>query len=72
MADGEDLVVLGSGELARALTAAGLVDRFQLTTIPVVLGLGARLFDTPVALRTESSWASPRGAVVATHRVITR
>lgn len=67
--EGEDLVVLGSGELARDLTRAGLVDRFQLTTIPVVLGTGARLFETQVPLEAESTWASPLGAVVATYRV---
>ena len=70
--DGEgDLVLLGSGELVRALAAAGLVDRYVLTTIPVVLGRGARLFDgTPADLEVESSTTSPTGIVVATYRVL--
>ncbi len=65
-----ELVVLGSLALVRDLTAAGLVDRFVLTTIPVVLGSGARLFEgSHVTLEVEQTWASERGAVVATYRV---
>ena len=39
-----DLVVLGSGELARSLAAAGLVDEYLLLVAPVLLGSGRRLF----------------------------
>ena len=66
-----DLVVLGSGALVRDLAAADLVDRYVLTTIPVVLGRGARLFEgTPISLAVESSTTSPTGIVVATYRVL--
>ena len=66
-----ELVVLGSLALVRDLTTAGLVDRFVLTTIPVVLGSGARLFGgTHVALEVEQSWTSDQGTVVATYRVV--
>ena len=41
---GKDVVVLGSGELARSLTARGLVDRYVLLIHPLVLGSGRRLF----------------------------
>lgn len=65
-----ELVVLGSLALVRDLTAAGLVDRFVLTTIPVMLGCGARLFEgTHVPLEVEQTWTSEPGAVVATYRV---
>ncbi|TRW47050.1 deaminase [Georgenia yuyongxinii] len=41
---GGTLVVLGSGELVRALHAAGLVDEYVLQIHPIVLGSGTRLF----------------------------
>lgn len=42
--DGPDLTVLGSGELLRALLAAGFVDELLLLVHPLVLGTGQRLF----------------------------
>lgn len=68
--DGE-LVVLGSGRLVRALAAVGLVDRFLLTVIPLVLGRGTRLFDgTYTELKVESSTTTPTGVVVASYWVL--
>lgn len=65
-----DVVVLGSGALMRDLAAAGLVDQYVLTTLPVVLGVGARLFDgTYQELEVMNSTTSPSGIVVATYRV---
>jgi dihydrofolate reductase len=47
------------------------VDTFVLTTVPVVLGSGTRLFDgVHVPLEVEQSWTSDRGTVVATYRVV--
>lgn len=41
---GKDLAILGSANLASYLMNAGLVDEYQLTVIPVVLGNGRPLF----------------------------
>lgn len=70
--DGE-IVVLGSAELLHALAAADLVDRYLISTFPLVLGSGARLFAgaTP-ELRVASSFTSPTGIVVATYDVVRR
>ncbi|SFR71578.1 Dihydrofolate reductase [Agromyces sp. CF514] len=40
----EDIHVIGSGDLARSLLEAGLVDRLNLFVYPVALGSGKRLF----------------------------
>lgn len=41
---GKDLAILGSADLASSLLNAGLVDEYQLTVVPVVLGEGKQLF----------------------------
>ena len=42
--DGGAIFVHGSGELARALSDADLVDRYNLLVFPVLLGAGKSLF----------------------------
>jgi dihydrofolate reductase len=42
--DGKDILILGSGEVVRALLKNGLVDRITLLIHPLVLGEGQRLF----------------------------
>ncbi|MBS4196505.1 dihydrofolate reductase family protein [Lederbergia citri] len=41
---GKDMAILGSADLASYLMNAGLVDEFQITIVPVVLGNGKPLF----------------------------
>ena len=65
-----DIVILGSGQLVRALAAEGLVDEYVLTILPVVLGEGAKLFEhTYAPLSVVKSFTSPTGIVVATYAV---
>ena len=66
-----DIVILGSGQLARTLMAAGLVDRLQLFVHPLLLGTGKRLFGdlpTPRALTLEHCSTTALGSVVLTYR----
>jgi dihydrofolate reductase len=42
---GEDMVILGSGNVVSQLAAAGLVDEFQLVVVPIVIGSGRTLFE---------------------------
>ena len=43
---GPDLVILGSGSIVSQLTAAGLIDEYQMVLNPIVLGRGRTLFET--------------------------
>jgi dihydrofolate reductase len=45
-APGRDIVATGSTQLVHALIAAGLVDEYRLFMFPVVVGSGARLFES--------------------------
>jgi dihydrofolate reductase len=65
------LVVLGSGELVRALLRAGLVDELTLLVHPLMLGSGRRLFGDDGArlpLSLADSVTTTTGVVIATYR----
>jgi dihydrofolate reductase len=66
--EGGDVVVHGSGRLARALLERGLVDELRLMVFPVVLGSGKRLLEetpSPQRLRlVESRPVGPDGVVL--------
>ena len=67
---GNDLLVLGSGELVRMLTERGLVDRYVLLIHPLVLGSGRRLFaegTPPLTLRLTDTATNTRGVIIATY-----
>jgi dihydrofolate reductase len=68
---GEDIGVLGSGELVRSLMERGLVDEFVLMIHPLVLGSGRRLFDESdefLALRLVHSVTTTTGVLIATYQ----
>ena len=66
----EDLGVLGSGELVRALLRAGLVDELVLTIHPLVLGSGRRMFaddGTLAAFRLVDATPTTTGVLIVTY-----
>jgi len=69
--EGKDLVVLGSGELVRALMQSNLIDEYILLIHPLILGSGRRLFTEDgscASLRLVNSKATSKGVVIATYR----
>ena len=67
---GEDLVVLGSGELVQSLMRSNLVDQYVLLIHPLVVGSGRRLFadgGVPAALRLVETKTTTTGVVIATY-----
>ncbi|MFF0450511.1 dihydrofolate reductase family protein [Streptomyces sp. NPDC004609] len=68
-----DIVVLGSGELLRALVALDAVDEYRLLVFPLVLGRGKRLFDeetVPSRLSLVDTKTSTSGVLIATYRPV--
>jgi dihydrofolate reductase len=68
---GEDLGVLGSGQLVQSLMARNLIDEYVLTIHPLVLGSGRRLFPDggpAAALRLVESQTTTTGVVIAVYR----
>ena len=46
---GKDIAIFGGGELFRSLLAVGLVDRVEVSLIPVLLGGGIPLLPSPAS-----------------------
>jgi dihydrofolate reductase len=64
----DDIHVIGSGDLARSLLAADLVDRLNLYVYPLTFGTGKRLFadgtGVPAAFRfAQPPQVFPKGAI---------
>jgi len=67
---GQNLQIIGSGNLIQTLQAASLIDEYNVWVFPVVLGNGKRLFENgarPCALRLVASKFSKNGAVMNTY-----
>jgi dihydrofolate reductase len=68
---GDDLVVLGSGQLVHTLMQRSLIDEFVLMIHPLVLGTGTRLFrddEQAAKLRLENTVPTQTGVIIATYR----
>lgn len=66
-----DLVIMGSGQLIRALLPHGLIDEYLLMIHPLVLGSGQRLFahdNHGLALRLIESTPTTTGVILATYQ----
>jgi len=57
------LLAQGGVRFARSLVETGLIDEYRLVVHPVVLGTGARLFTTPLAIEPVSTTTFSGGAV---------
>ena len=70
---GKGIVVMGGGELACSLFAAGVIDEVGLNIHPVLLGSGVPLFRDAgrIPLELAESRVMDGGCVLATYRVRT-
>jgi dihydrofolate reductase len=69
-APGQDLQIIGSGNLIQTLRAASLIDEYNVWTFPIVLGRGKRLFEAGSqagGLRLVASQVSTSGVVMSTY-----
>lgn len=68
--DGPQLQVHGSTSLVRTLIRHGLVDRYRLLILPLVIGSGKRLFSEgtiPRGLRLVDGRVSASGVLMGTY-----
>jgi len=71
---GNDLLVMGSGDLLAALIRRNLVDEYMLLIHPLVLGTGRRMFADDGAFETltlVNSVPTTTGVIIATYRPTT-
>ncbi len=69
---GKGICVMGGGELAQSLFAAGVIDEVGLNIHPILLGSGVPLFRDPgrrIPLELIESRTIAGGCVLATYRV---
>ena len=70
--EGKDILVFGSGQLARTLMEHDLIDEYRLMIFPVVVGKGKRLFGDTQETKTlelvETRSVGAEGVLVLTYR----
>jgi dihydrofolate reductase len=70
---GKKIILMGGGELAQSLLAAGLVDEVGLNIHPVLLGAGVPVFRDPgrrVALTLSECRPIDGGCILAIYKVV--
>jgi len=71
---GKGICVMGGGELAQSLLAAGVIDEVGMNMHPILLGSGVPLFRDPgrrISLDLLESRVIDGGCVLSTYRVLT-
>ena len=69
---GPDMLLMGSGEIIAQLTAAKLVDQYQIVTVPVIIGAGRTMFEgvsEKLELERIDSRSFSNGNIVNTYRL---
>jgi dihydrofolate reductase len=69
--EGDDIQVIGSGNLVQTLLKHDLVDELRLMLFPITLGTGKRLFDDgtiPAAFTLGESFVSANGVFFASYK----
>ena len=72
-AGGRDVAIAGGASVARQYLEAGLLDEFQVSVAPVLLGSGTRLFDglpQGIAIERTRVVESPAGVAHLRYRVV--
>jgi dihydrofolate reductase len=70
---GKGICVMGGGELAQSLLAAGVIDEVGMNTHPILLGSGVPLFRDAgrrISLELAESRVIDGGCVLSTYRVL--
>jgi dihydrofolate reductase len=70
--EGKDILIFGSGQLARTLMEHDLIDEYRLMVFPVVVGKGKRLFEdtqeTKALELVDTRQVGPDGVLILTYR----
>jgi dihydrofolate reductase len=72
--EGKDILIFGSGQLARTLMEHDLIDEYRLMVFPVVVGKGKHLFgdtqETKAMELVDTRPVGPDGVLILTYRPV--